>query len=51
MARYLTPDEAKAAQIKRLKEVEEEKKKQEKAKRQERIRQALATNHVIRQQR
>ena len=34
-----------------LNRLEKEKKKQEKAKRQERIRQALATNHVIRQQR
>ena len=50
MARYLTPSEAKATQIKRLKEIAEEKKKQEKAKRQERMRQALAANHVIRQQ-
>lgn len=50
MARYLTPDEAKATQIKRLKEITEEKKRQEKAKRQERMRQALAANHVIRQQ-
>jgi len=49
MARYLTPAEAKAAQVKRLKEIEEQKKKQEKAKRQERIRQALAANQVIRQ--
>ncbi len=49
MARYLTPTEAKAAQIKRLKEIAEEKQRQEKARRQERIRQALVANQVIRQ--
>lgn len=49
MARYISSDEAKAAQVKRLKEIEEQKKKQEKARRQERIRQALLANRVIRQ--
>ena len=49
MARYLTPAEAKAAQSKRLQEIAEEKQRQEKAKRQERIRQALLANQIIRQ--
>ena len=49
MARYLTPAEAKAAQLKRLREIAEEKRRQEKAKRQERIHQALLANQVIRQ--